>query len=89
MGIFMGLCELCQYKNIIYTTKLVQDLDSNISFYFSTEPLTKLDASFLLFLSHEYTLQNNIFVKELKNNLGNRIINLFEGVYKEKKYVEG
>lgn len=64
-------------------------MDSKISFYFSTEPLTKLDAGFLLFLSHEYTLQNNIFVKELKNNLGNRIINLFEGVYKEKKYVEG
>lgn len=51
---WMGICETSTDKNIVYTTKSLLDKapnSKNTHFYFSTEPLSKLDGDCLLLLT--------------------------------------
>lgn len=65
----MGICESSDDKNIIYTTKSL--LNNHISpnatrFYFSTEPLSKLDAECALFFSNSpSSISKNVFISRL------------------------
>lgn len=66
----MGICEYSPDKNIVYSTKSLLDKTSSgpktPNFYFSTEPLSKLDGDCLLILSKDYTsIKGNKFIKGL------------------------
>ena len=65
----MGICESSEDTNIVYTTKSLlnnQIATSSTRFYFSTEPLSKLDAEcLLLFSNYPSSIHKNIFIKRL------------------------
>lgn len=67
----MGICEYRNDKNIIYTTKTLMDRapgSKTTNFYFSTEPLFKLDGDCLVILSKDYnTIKNNKFIKTIRH----------------------
>lgn len=67
----MGICEYSGDKNIVYTTKSLLDKTpgtKTTNFYFSTEPLSKLDGDCLLILSKDYqSIKNNRFIKNTSN----------------------
>lgn len=67
----MGICEYSGDKNIVYTTKSLLDKTpgtKTTNFYFSTEPLSKLDGDCLLILSRDYqSIKNNRFIKNTSN----------------------
>ena len=88
----MGICENSDDKNIIYTTKslLNNHISSNTTrFYFSTEPISKLDAECALFFSNSASsITKNVFISRLiskdkadkisfsyKNYMGGRKLN--------------
>jgi hypothetical protein len=68
----MGICEYSADKNIVYTTKSLLDKvpgTKNTNFYFSTEPLSRLDSDCLVILSKDIqSLKKNTFLKNIKNN---------------------
>ena len=67
----MGICEYSGDNSIVYTTKSLLDKvqgSKATNFYFSTEPLIKLDGDCLIVLSKDYnSLKHNRFLKSIQN----------------------
>lgn len=68
----MGICQNKGDKNLMYTTKSLLDKSSGTSkthFYFSTEPLSKLNGDCLLILTTSIdSLKHSSFLKYSKAN---------------------
>lgn len=67
----MGICEYSGDKNIVYSTKSLMDKapgSKTTNFYFSTEPLSKIDGECLLILSKDYaSIKGNKFIKSIRD----------------------
>ena len=86
----MGMCQAYENNNIIYTTKSLLDnhtAANNTRLYFSTEPISKLDAEcLLLFLDQPYSISKNVFLRRLLNKArADRICNEYRNVIKGRK----
>jgi hypothetical protein len=84
----MGICEYrSDRNNIVYTTKSLLNKvpgTKNINFYFSTEPLSRLESDCLLILSKDnHSLKSNKFLKTIKNK------NNLNKVYKDFTKTKG
>lgn len=90
----MGICENSDHKNILYTTKSLFDSHSAINatrYYFSTEPLTKLDAECLLVFSNQsHSISKSLCIKRLLSKpMANRIAEDYRIFMKGRKLAEG
>lgn len=66
----MGICQNGPDKNIVYITKSLLDKVPGVgetNFYFSTEPLNKLDADCLFILNECQSLKKNAFIRSIPN----------------------